>query len=217
MTSRIALLFFLALPLAASAGRADEAETNAKLLASQPNGCGSGWTVYLTPNSIPLGICTFRAACDEHDGCYGKCEGRVQDTSAPQCEYLRCRKRGDLHGASRCVADGKLNRLEREAQKRRAACDTAIAAKINEINPGKAVCQDFAFIFENAVKVFGDQFFAGARRLANGPHQSQEDYEAAIREFFQHGTPAEFEAFNANRPDLHEAIRYEAGKGLVNR
>jgi hypothetical protein len=191
-----------------------DAASNAELLASQPNGCGSGWTIYLVPDSIPVANCVFRAACDEHDGCYGKCEGRVKDASAPQCEYLRCRKGGDLHSSARCNTDARLKQLESDAQTRRRKCDVAIAAKIRQINSGKPVCQAFSYAYEYAVKRFGDPFFKGIRPSANA--LDQEEYEHAIREFFLHGTDAEFETFNANPPDFSKALKYEPGQGLVN-
>ena len=104
----------LLLLLQCTSARADDAKKNAELLKSQPNGCGSGWSVYLVLDSIPLAHCTFRAACDGHDDCYGKCEGRVQDRRAPQCEYLRCRQGGDLFKQPACQSDPKFAKLDRE-------------------------------------------------------------------------------------------------------
>ena len=207
----IGALFLL---LHGTTARADDAGSNAKLLKSQPNGCGSGWSVYLVPDSIPLAHCTFRAACDGHDDCYGKCEGRVQDRRAPQCEYLRCREGGDLYKQPRCQSDPKFAKLDREAQKRRSACDKEIGAKIRKINAGKPVCQAFAYVYENAVKRFGDPFFKGIR--ISSLLQSKEEYDDAIREFFRRGMPDEFEAFNAHPPSFDRDLTYEPGKGLIN-
>ena len=204
----------LLLSLLCATAHADDAKSNAELLKSQPNGCGSGWSVYLVPDSIPLAHCTFRAACDGHDDCYGKCEGRVQDRRAPQCEYLRCREGGDLYNSPRCQSDPKFAKLDREAQKRRSKCDAKIGAKIREINEGKPVCQAFAYVYENAVKRFGDPYFKGIR--ISSLLQSKDDYDAAIREFFRRGTPAEFEAFNAHPPSFDGDLSYEPGKGLIN-
>ncbi len=200
-------------PLCATAN-ADDAKKNAELLKSQPNGCGSGWSVYLVPDSIPLAHCTFRAACDGHDDCYGKCEGRVQDRRAPQCEYLRCREGGDLFERPLCQSDPKFAKLDREAQKRRSKCDVEIGAKIREINAGKPVCQAFAYVYENAVKRFGNPFFKGLR--ISSLLQSKDDYDRAIREFFRHGTAAEFDAFNAQPPSFDRDLVYVEGKGLIN-
>jgi hypothetical protein len=199
-----------------SIAHAEDAQANARLLESKPNGCGSGWSVYIVPDSIPLANCTFRAACDEHDGCYGKCEGRVKDRSAPQCAYLRCRKGGDLYASLKCKTDATLTKLERDAQKRRSKCDTEIGAKIREINKGRPVCQAFAYVYEKAVREFGDPHFEGIRATANAPDQSQDDYDRAIREFFLHGSKEEFAAFNARPPSFAEPLKYERGKGLVN-
>lgn len=204
----------LLLSLQCAAARADDARKNAELLKSQPNGCGSGWSIYLVPDSIPLAHCAFRAACDGHDDCYGKCEGRVQDRRAPQCEYLRCRDGGDLFKQTICQSDPKFAKLDREAQKRRSKCDAEIGAKIREINEGKPICQAFAYVYENAVKRFGDPYFKGLK--ISKLLQSKEEYDAAIREFFLHGTPEEFEAFNAHPPAFDRDLAYVQGQGLVN-
>jgi hypothetical protein len=112
-----ARLFCILLPVfCASIAQAQNAPANAKLLASKPNGCGSSWTIYLVPDSIPVAECTFRPACDQHDNCYGKCEGRAKDIRAPQCAYLRCRSGGDLFNSAQCKTDSNLKRLELEAK-----------------------------------------------------------------------------------------------------
>jgi hypothetical protein len=203
----------LLLLLQCTSARADDAKKNVELLKSQPNGCGSGWSVYLVLDSIPLAHCTFRAACDGHDDCYGKCEGRVQDRRAPQCEYLRCRQGGDLFKQPACQSDPKFAKLDREV-KRRSKCDAEIGAKIREINEGRPVCQAFAYVYENAVKRFGDPFFKGLR--ISELLQSKDDYDAAIRAFFLHGAPEEFEAFNAHPPALDQDLAYVPGQGLIN-
>jgi len=216
MRSRVMASCLLLLLSQVSIAHAEDAKANAKLLESKPNGCGSGWSVYLVPDSIPLANCTFRAACDEHDGCYGKCEGRVKDRSAPQYEYLRCRTGGDLSTSAKCKTDAKLIKLDREAQKRRSLCDSEIGAKIRKINLGKPVCQAFAYVYEKAVREFGDPHFQGIRATASTPDQSEDEYEEAIREFFRHGSAQEFEAFNARPPSLQAPLKYVPGKGLVN-
>jgi hypothetical protein len=46
--------------------------------------------------------------------------------------------------------------------------------------------------------------------------QSKDDYDAAIRAFFLHGAPEEFEAFNAHPPALDQDLAYVPGQGLIN-
>jgi hypothetical protein len=52
--------------------------------------------------------------------------------------------------------------------------------------------------------------------MASGPDQPKEEYDKAIRDFFRHGTPAEFEQFNASPPSFGDPLKYEPGKGLIN-
>jgi hypothetical protein len=207
---------FALLLLTLHATQAQDAKTNAELLKSAPNGCGAGWSIYLVPDSIPVAQCRFKAACDAHDNCYGKCEGRARDPKAPECEYLRCRKGGDLDGASVCETSAKFSRLAGAAIDRRRKCDVSLGQQIREDNKEKWVCAAFAYVYEHAVKTFGDAYFQGLDAVAGNIKQPKEEYDAAIREFFRQGTPAEFGAFLDNPPDLTKDIRYVKGKGLVN-
>jgi hypothetical protein len=109
-----------------------------------------------------------------------------------------------------------LTRLAVEAQKRRKLCDIAIGSKIRLINPGRPVCQAFGYVFEKAVRRFGDAHFQGIDPIPQTLTQSKADYDAAIREFFRQGTVAEFETFNARPPSLDLPLQYIKGKGLVN-
>lgn len=202
--------------LTPGAAFADEnAEENARLLESAPNGCGAGWTIYLVPDSLPLFHCSFREACDAHDDCYGKCAGREGDPSAPDCGYLRCKPGGDLYQSTTCTTDFKWTQLALKAQSRRGTCDRQIGKDIVAANLGKAVCIAFSFAYERAVKSFGETHFRGFG-AKHQIRQSKEDYEAAIREFFRNGTQTEFEAFNANPPSFDEDLKYVPGEGLVN-
>ncbi|MFM9846054.1 MAG: hypothetical protein ACKVP3_02710 [Hyphomicrobiaceae bacterium] len=194
----------------------EDAKENAKLLAAAPNGCGSGWNTYLVPDSIPLLRCTFRKACDDHDGCYGKCLGRVRDPQAPECEYLRCNKDGDLHGTRECDRSVKFAQLAKSAMDRRKTCDVNIGRAIREANTGRPVCQAFAYTYEKAVKDLGESYFAGLDPAAQAVGQPQHEYEQAIREFFELGSPAEFEAFNKNPPSFIAPLKFVRGRGLVN-
>jgi hypothetical protein len=182
-----------------------------------PNGCGSGWSLYFVPNSIPIAKCEFKSACDAHDLCYGKCETSIHGI----CEYRRCRAGGDLYGKSQCKTDERLIRVQIAAQERRRACDATFYSGIRTINPGKAVCAAFALVYRDAVKTFGLANFAGAD-VFEGPPQDQASYEAAIREFFLTGTDEQFqrlvEGAEAGKPvvNMKRPIRFVPGKGLVN-
>lgn len=199
-----------------STSLAEDSKKNVELLKSQPNGCGAGWTVYLVPDSIPLIKCTFKAACDAHDNCYGKCTGRSTDSSAPECEYLRCKADGDLYKSKQCKTSVKFTKLWVEAEKRRSVCDAAIGKDILTNNLGRSVCQAFSYAYEKAVRTFGEVHFQGLDDVTVKIEQSKEDYEGAIREFFVKGSEEEFEAFNASPPSFEEDLKYVPGKGLVN-
>jgi hypothetical protein len=202
--------------LTSSGAIAEDARKNAELLASSPNGCGAGWSTYLVLDSIPLLQCTFKAACDAHDNCYGKCSGRMTDPTAPECEYLRCRAGGDLFSSGQCKTSIKLTKLAVEAQKRRKTCDVGLGNDIVANNVGRPVCQAFGYVYEKAVRNFGDPNFQGIDSAPSTIKQSKEEYEAAIREFFRKGTTAEFEKFNASPPSLDSSLKYVEGQGLTN-
>lgn len=206
----------LAFILSTAAALCEDAKENAKLLEAAPNGCGSSWNTYLVPDSIPLLKCTFRKACDDHDGCYGKCLGRIRDPQAPQCEYLRCNKGGDLHGTPECDESIKLAQLFKSAMDRRRSCDVNIGRAIREGNTGRPVCQAFAYVYEKAVKDLGESYFSGLDPTAQAVGQPQHEYELAIREFFKKGSPAEFEAFNTSPPSFTAPLKFVPGRGLVN-
>jgi hypothetical protein len=202
--------------LVSLAASAEDAKKNAELLGSAPNGCGAGWTVYLVPDSIPLFRCTFRAACDGHDNCYGKCSGRALDTTAPECEYLRCKAGGDLFNSAQCKTSIRLTKLAVEAQARRKTCDLGLGSAIVANNIGRPVCQAFGYAYEKAVRSFGNPNFQGLDNVASTLKQPKEEYEAAIREFFRKGTDAEFAKFNANPPSFELPLKYVEGRGLIN-
>lgn len=182
-----------------------------------PNGCGTGWNRYLVPNSIPLLRCKFEEACNAHDTCYAKCEGRLDN----ECEYRRCRKGGDLHGKIVCETDERLISLGVNAYQRRKTCDKNLYSNIKTLNSDRMSCRAFAVIYRDAVKLFGDSAFIGIDEAPNLTQQ-QEDYEKAIRDFFANGTEAQFkrivEEDEAGRKavDMKRNIRFLPDRGLVN-
>jgi hypothetical protein len=185
--------------------------------ATPPNGCGTGWSVYFVPDSIPLAGCDFSKACDEHDGCYGKCETSIEG----ECEYRKCRPGGSLSGSTRCLTDEKLLALASRANQRRLVCDNKLCDKIREVNKGKAICQAFAIIYREAVKTFGDTAFNGlsGEKVVN---QSQDEYVGAVRAFLTVGTEKQFKDFvaaaDAGKPkvDFSRPLAYDAPHGLKN-
>jgi len=184
---------------------------------SVPNGCGTGWNRYLVPDSIPLLKCQFKSACDKHDGCYGRCETSVDGV----CEYRRCRRGGDLYGKDICMTDERLLNLNVMASIRRKQCDGSFHSDLRAANPGNIVCAAFAIVYREAVKAFGADVFIGADRF-DGPPQSQDEYEGAIREFFRAGSVQQFEKLvegaDSGNPvvNFKKAIYYSRSSGLIN-
>ena len=69
----ISMIFFLQVPKISLA----VTENDTQNLLVNINGCGTGWNNWLVPDSIPVLQCKFTEACNQHDLCYGNCEGRV--------------------------------------------------------------------------------------------------------------------------------------------
>lgn len=185
--------------------------------ATPPNGCGTGWSLYFVPNSVPLAGCRFKQACDSHDMCYDKCSGSFEG----RCEYRRCRSGGDLFQKTTCITDSRLLTSQAMAEERRARCDASFYMQMRMLNKGKLVCEAFSIVYRDAVKTWGGPEFSGADQF-DGPPQPQETYTGAISEFLEKGTPAEFQAFvdaadKGQRPvNFRRPIRYRAGRGLSN-
>ena len=191
----------------------------ASIAQTLPNGCGSGWSTYLVPNSLPIVRCQFKQACDEHDLCYGKCE----TSTADKCEYRRCRPGGDLYKSDECITNPRLINAMAEATSRRQTCDSSLSERIRALNTAKAVCAAFAIVYRDAVKAFGDGAWAGADLFQfQGPPPDQAAYEEAIREFFKNGKEEQFarlvQGADAGRPvvNLKKAIKFSPTAGLVN-
>jgi hypothetical protein len=183
-----------------------------------PNGCGSGWSRFFTPNSLPLLKCEFKSSCDGHDVCYGRCE----TSFTGECEYRRCRPGGDLHNKSECQSDERLGNLQARATVRRQTCDQAFYRQLRTVNAGRTVCEAFAIVYRDAVKNFGAGFFSGIDTF-EGPPQPQAEYEGAIREFFENGSEAQFrqlvQAADQDRPivNLKRPISFSRNEGLTNK
>lgn len=216
----LAILLWLPSPGAGESAIASVAAQNAAV-----NGCGSGWNTWLVPDSIPVLQCNLVEACNQHDRCYGKCEGRARDATAAECEYLACREGGNLYQSERCETDIRLVRLLSDAQQRRRSCDQTLADDIASQNAGKVACEAFAAVYRFAVQKWGDSAFRGidAVLLADAVGQPKAEYDAAIREFFRSGTTEQFERFmsrtsNGGRSvDLAKPIEFDPETGLVNK
>lgn len=137
-------------------------------LAQSANGCGSGWSVHLVPDRFPLAACEFRASCDRHDICYGRCFGMEKDSRAPHCEYLRCKEGGDLAGKAECN-NNKFESLRQHAARRKLTCDSQFYTDIATTNGDRPVCRAFAAIYSRAVKWFGDGAYEGMDGLPLAP------------------------------------------------
>jgi hypothetical protein len=187
---------------------------------TEVDGCGTGWNTWLVPDSLPLLQCNFQSACNKHDQCYGKCEGRALDPKAPHCEYLRCRKGGDLAGSQTCNTNVRLVRVNLAAMERRQKCDVAFEVDIRTDNVRKPVCHAFARVYRLAVKYWGEGAFIGIDPLGRTLGQPMDQYMGAIREFFEKGTPQQFEewAKTTGEPavDFNAPIRFDPARGLVN-
>lgn len=190
---------------------------------SDPNSCGSGWNTWLVPDSIPILNCQFKSSCDSHDLCYGKCEGRAKDTSAPECAYVRCRKGGDLFRSEMCETDVLMMRSLVAAKVRRDKCDTSFYSVLRSSNQGKPVCEALAIVYRDAVKALGWDSFQGIDPTGKIVYQTEDEYNAAIRKFFLRGTEAEFRAFvssaDRGKPSvsLGAPLKYVPGQGLQNK
>lgn len=187
---------------------------------AQPNGCGTGWNVYLIPDRIPILQCKFGDSCNRHDACYSVCLTRTDG----DCEYRRCRPGGDLNGSARCRTDVNLLLLGGKAQERRSSCDASFYTSMRAANQGKFACEALAIVYRDAVKFFGDPAFAGFG-IANPPpawKQSQDEYNKALAEFFTRSSVDDFrrfvEAADAGRPtvNLCGRLQYIEGTGLMN-
>ena len=171
----------------------------------KPNGCGSGWNVYLVPDSIPLLSCNFANSCNDHDACYSKC---INSTEG-DCEYRKCRKGGELYGNAICFSENKFNILEGKAINRRQACDDNFYTSMRQANKGKWACEALAIVYQKAVKDFGLDAFIGMGGFLNitALQQPESEYNKAIADFFTNSSERDFQEFVKN---------YDAGKPSVN-
>jgi hypothetical protein len=131
--------------------------------AQMTNGCGTGWNRYIVPDEIqPLG-CSFRAACDGHDVCYGRCVETPLNgqTRAPHCEYLDCEPGGVLAGNEVCDTQ-RFDVLRRLAHRRRTQCDAQFMLDLDANNADKPRCLLFTAFYPFMVRVLGGSAFLGA-------------------------------------------------------
>lgn len=192
----------------------------ASVASARAGNCGSGWSEWVVPDSIPLVNCQFASCCGDHDVCYGKCEG---DTSA-KCSYLRCKRGGDLYRSTQCQSDTGLLQSARDAKVRKNKCDNDFYSALRALNSGRYVCEALAIAYFKAVKDWGEPHFSGfdASNPVAAWRQPQDDYNQALKEFFRNGTDAQFkklvEGFDGGRPsvDFRQPLRFDPTQGLVN-
>jgi hypothetical protein len=123
----------------------------------QANGCGpSGWLGTAIPNRIAN--CTFKAACDNHDVCYSRCES--------------C---GDLHGKPECSGTCEMKR------ERKTKCDADFRNQIVQANLGKSHCQAAATAYYLAVTYGGCAYFRSIRDALAVREKWQSDFEALLK------------------------------------
>lgn len=196
--------------------------SNAQSLSSDvpiANGCGSGWSLYFVPDSIKLAECSFKAACDQHDICYGKCE----KSFVGECEYRRCQAGGDLYKNNECKINENLLILMVKANQRKRVCDADLCDKIRKINKGKPICEAFAIVYRDAVRYFGKDKFLGIDGADFNLNQSEKEHLKAIHDFFKNGNEEQFkklyEFFDSGMPiiDFKKPIIFDDNKGLVNK
>lgn len=192
--------------------------------AQETNGCGTGWNRYLVPDRIKILGCEFRAACDSHDICYGKCSNYGKDSSPPQCQYLRCEKGGDLWGTEVCDSvPFKKNRIA--ADLRRAECDAKFMINISKLNPENRRCDIFSGFYPFVVRALGGNNFLG---MENSPTASLSEaerieYANAINLAFSTLPDDElaeiFEQTQGDKPtlDLSKPIEFDPRFGLRNK
>jgi hypothetical protein len=161
--------------------------------ASEPNGCGSGWSTKVVPDKIRLLNCSMQSSCNAHDECYSVCEGKTDG----MCAYQKCRPKGALYGDPSCSTDVNLLKLAGDAQARRASCDVNISLDIAGSNSGRWACQAVAYIYGKAVKAWGDTAFNGYSN-ADAPAawaQTQAEYDQALADFIEFSTEEDFKKF----------------------
>jgi hypothetical protein len=188
--------------------------------ASEPNGCGSGWSTKVVPDKIRLLNCSMKIPCNTHDSCYSECEGRIDGI----CEYQKCRPSGELFGSTICSTDNKLIRLAGDAQIRRATCDKEFGLDIAGSNSGRWACQAVAYIYRNAVKTWGDTAFNGysSAQAPTAWAQTEAEYQQAIADFIEFSSEEDFKKFveqnqsKSPKVNLCGRLKFSKEYGLTN-
>lgn len=216
---RLALrcLFPLAAALAAACAMAQPA---------QGNGCGTGWSAYLVPDSISLAGCTFVNACNTHDVCYGRCEKPVIEELDQICLYRKCRSKGALFGKEACEQEPYLA-SELAARERKTSCDRVFYTDLRQLNQGKPICEAFSALYFKAVAAFGQSAFIGVAPpgAKEGELPFTPGSRKAIKDFFDQADEAQLRQLieQLDRPsparpplDPSRPLMYVPGQGLRN-
>lgn len=186
------------------------------------NGCGTGWSAYLVPDSIPLAGCNFRNACEIHDVCYGACERPQVLESDQTCIYRKCRFNGELYGQSICEQDPYLS-SEIAARVRRTSCDKRFYLDLRELNQGRLICVAFAALYAKAVEAFGLNAFIGVAppSAKEGELPFTSGSREAIESFFNQANEAQLRELierieQPGQLDPAKPLMYIPGAGLRN-
>lgn len=181
MTRLFLLVFFSLCALGGIAG------AQVTPIQCKPNGCGpGGWLGVLVPNT-PVG-CDFKAACDQHDICYGKCIGGCSP----------------IAGTPACDGDCKARKPEKEK------CDRAFVFKMKADNPGTWMCEKVADDYYWFVSNCGCSFFQGfVGNIAVMSEAQREQYRQSFEEL------ARFREFMRTHPGNPRGLQIQTGLDLM--
>lgn len=199
---------------------------SALTFAQPTNGCGSGWNAYLVPDSLPLGVCDFKQACDNHDICYGKCLPDTPEqttTASPRCAYLDCKAGGKLNANKEVCGQPLYVNSLRDAISRKQTCDERFYTELAVFNRDRLVCRAFGLLYREAVKRFGEGAFAGAAPGPNSPDSVPltAGNLAAIQQFLRQASDDQLRVFvqrmssPATAVDPSRPLRVDSARGLV--
>jgi len=219
----IALL--VAIPAGAQTSTTSKVRDSVTAITIKANGCGSekGLDRKIVPNEISISKCIFLDACNKHDICYSQCSAPFKQGDPPQCEYLRCRKGGDLFNKQECQSNDMIA-LNNRANIRKTRCDAQFLEDIVTNNNGKDSCIAWAHFYTAAVGIGAKGAFLGATdHDAIWTEEEKKNYYAAFQMFFDSFSEAEIKDFmdkykaNQINLDMNKPIIFIPNVGLRNK
>jgi hypothetical protein len=202
-----------------------KAKHSASVITTKANGCGSenGFDRKVVPNEISISKCTFLDSCNKHDICYSQCSFPFKKGDPPQCEYLRCKKGGDLFNKQECQSNDMIA-LNNIANIRKADCDGEFLKNIVKNNNGKDSCIAWAHFYTAAVGIGGKGAFLGATdHDAIWTEEEKKNYYSAFQMFFENFTEEEIKNFKNKLDtgqitlDMNKQIIFIPNVGLKNK